>query len=271
MSWDPDAELDPQSPMARATASELEEFMQVMAAPVRVGMDRAERPDMTPEQWARMVLEGDVALPAELELDAKVRRVGWYVGLAFGLGGVMASVLWLRGASDGWVVPTVWMIVVLTHAAVLLRRMPRARAWVAVWQRFAVRHEARTLFRALTVLRWFREFWSSRPAASWLEFESVRAVLSFASKGGWPCLIVVGLESLGARLYLSAPPSAFGSRARLCAAREQIAALGLTMVALPGGVVVCDARGRLRGVAAETVGTVFERAVEVLDRRLSSE
>lgn len=271
MSWDPDAELDPQSPMARATASELDEFMQVMAAPVRVGMYRAERPDMTPEQWARMVLELDVALPAELELDAKVRRVAWYVGLGFGLGGMTALVFWLRGASDGWVVPAIGLVAVLTHAAVLLRRTPRARAWVAVWQRFAARHEARTLFRTLTVLRWFREFWSSRPAASWLEFESVRAVLSFASKGGWPCLIVVGLESLGARLYVSATPSAFGSHARLCAAREEVEALGLTMVALPGGVVVCDARGRLRGETAETVGVVFEQAVEVMDRHAISQ
>ncbi|MBL8946687.1 MAG: hypothetical protein JNK45_26195 [Myxococcales bacterium] len=42
--------------------------------------------------------------------------------------------------------------------------------------------------------------------------------------------------------------------------------MGLTMVALPGGVVVCDARGRLRGVEPEAVGAVFERAVEALDR-----
>ena len=138
---------------------------------------------------------------------------------------------------------------------------------------FADRHRARTSHRALTALRWFREFWASDPAASWLALASTRAVLSFASPRGWPCIVVADAGRRTARLYVAATPGAFGSRDALELARAGVGELGLELVALPGGVIVgaTRRRWRRRGLWPECDSIdprAFDRAVAVIDRRL---
>jgi hypothetical protein len=274
MSWDPDAELDPSAPGFRATGSELATLRRwVASSGLHHGRSARALEGALHGPSARALLEDGGASEAAALFDARgrggVASVGALAVVAIVSG--IAAVLGPPGHAR-------WLAIggagtAMLGAAWSYLRHRRARTWAAAWCTFADRHRARTSHRALTALRWFREFWANDPAASWLALASRRAVFSFASPRGWPCLVVAEAGRRTARLYVAATPGAFGSRDALELARAGVGDLGLELVALPGGVVVgaTRRRSRRRGLRAERDAidpSAFDRAIAVIDRGL---
>lgn len=273
MSWDPDAELDPSAPGFRATATELDALRRWVATTgLHHGRSTRALRGVMHESSARALLEDGGASRAAALFSARGRGAASIGALAL-VAIVSGAAAVLGPAGDAR-----WIAIGCTGAAMggavwAYVRDRRARAWAAAWCTFADRHRARTSHRALTALRWFREFWANDPAASWLALASCRAVFSFASPRGWPCLVVAAAQCRSARLYVAATPGAFGSRDALELARAGVGDLGLELVALPGGVIVgaTQRRGRRRGRWAECDAIdprAFDRAIEAIDRRL---